>query len=829
MKEAGNAAENSAATTLAAVAAPLTIALLLFGGAIWWSLVAIALAVTTSGVLLRRRLYALPARGPMRWASLALWGMALWSLIQLVPLPLGFLRVIAPRVAADWADAFTAIEPARWAAPLSLDPPATAFMALTTAVAAATFDVTSSMARPRGGRSMVASAVLIALTCFLVVALAHPLAGLDRPYGIYAPLEIRVFYLPILPTLLNPNHAAAAAAIAPPLFIAVALDRERGAVRGLAAVLAIVAAAVTLLTLSRSGAAVVIAEMLVMTGYVLTRGSRSTRARAAALAVGIGGAAALLAGIVALPALLRQAGDADASKVRLLSIAVRVARDHLPFGVGRGATGPALAPYENLLSGNLAATDVPMRFTHIESWPGQLFADTGVIALPYLIALVVAVVACARAARRNSLAFAALTALVGLAVHDLVDFAMELAAVAMLASALLAIVTASGTERQRLTPAPARELAPRLAILGAAMFGVLTLGRHQVEEDGHLAARRSGTGAFVSSPEQIAASALRHPREPFFPMLLGIQQMREDPARAARYLLRAVQLSPTRAQSRFWLGRWFLVNGRGPQAYAELREAVRLAPALSVEVAREMVAANAPIAELSATSFTIAGFDRAAALLSAKGRGDELPTLDDAARALHPCHAGAWSRVFHRARVVSDAGAESVAAEYAARCPNDPLAALTHARAASKPDVAEERLNVALARWPEDAELRIERARLRGIRVGWDAIRSELDEVRALLGRQGLPPYRAQLLEAQIADGRGESARAIQRYVDAANASGELLAGLDRAAELAESSRQLKLALQLYNRLAAARPSDQRYSAAIVRIQSQFPATPGLP
>src|SRR5207253_733339 len=111
--------------------------------------------------------------------------LALYTLLQALPLPVGLLRVIAPANADVWERVLLPFgEPAlRWAS-LSLDPGASVVEALKWATYAAVFASAAAISAKRGaawGVTVVFAGAMLAA----VVTVAHGLAGATRVYGLY--------------------------------------------------------------------------------------------------------------------------------------------------------------------------------------------------------------------------------------------------------------------------------------------------------------------------------------------------------------------------------------------------------------------------------------------------------------------------------------------------------------------------------------------------------------------------------------------------------------------------------------------------------------------
>ncbi len=754
----------------------------------------------------------MPDGWPVRLATAALGGAAAFSALQLVPLPPGVLRVVSPHAAAIWARADLLLGRSPQAHPISIDPPATSFALVTALAALVVYRATVRYAGDKDARVRVLWAVVAAVLVVDLVAMAHLLAGLDKVYGLYAPRHIGARLL--LSPVMNANHAAAVACIAPPILFGLALDAPLPR-KILAGVGAVFSGAVAIASLSRGGMLVLGLELALMAVYAVARrrgvGSALSRALGGAVLIGATVVAALF---VARQPIAREVSDHDVSKLQIPLHAMRLVRDFPQTGVGRGAFGAIFESYQaDFVTG--------VRHTHVESWPVQLLADFGVVAAA---AFVVALAGAAWAARGRIFArpeyAGAAVALLGLVVHDLFDFAMEFAGAAMLATALLAVVTTAGMRRERTPPARERWYLPGGAVAAAAVAAVLLVvhwGKRGHDEQSRFTERTKTEHPSTLVPE-IDAALARHPSDPHFFGLAGLARLRSP--EAGPFLVRAIELGPNRGLSHLLLGRWFATFGRKPQAYAEYREAVRVEPSIRARVVEDMVRLQADRFELLAFATSEAMVDVAVPLLEAKGRKDDAHALDEHAVASFPPAVAARARMIERARAGKDLDlARRLARELMTAAPE--VAKGYVAAAALEPDdaIAEEILVLGVQK-TGDLAVREELVRRRGKRLGLEAIATELSELQQAFEESGAPPWRLPVLKAEIERSRGRASAAIRHYLDAAASAPEDVRFLETAANLATQTGQAALAQSICGRLVALRPDDPRYREMLQKARS---------
>lgn len=798
------------------LAVVLCVPLLWLGAVTDAGLLAAALAASAWAFVVAWNRPRMPEGWPVRLASGALGGAVAWSALQLVPLPPGLLRVLSPHAAAIWARADALLGRAPQAHSISIDPPATSFALVGALAAFLVYRATVRYAGDKDARVRVLWAVVAAVLVLDVVAMGHMLAGLDKVYGVYAPRHIgaRILLSPVM----NSNHAAAVACVAPPLLFGLALDAPVPK-KVLAGVAAVFSGAVAITALSRGGMLVLGLELALMSVYAVSRrrgvGGLLPRALTGVVVIGATVAAALL---VAREPIAREASDHDFRKLQIPLHALRLVRDFPRAGVGRGAFGAIFESYQaDFVTG--------ARHTHVESWPVQLVADHGVVAAG---AFVIALAAAAWAARARLFArpeyAGAAVALLGLVVHDLFDFAMEFAGAAMLATALLAVVTTAGVRRERTPPARERWYLPAGAAVSAAAAVALLVaswGRRGDDEAARFT-ERTKTEHPSTLRADFDAAVSRHPADPHFFGLAGLARIRTPDA--GPFLVRAIELGPNRGLSHLLLGRWFATFGRKAQGFAEYREAVRVDPSMRGRIAEEMVRFDADRFELVALASSEAIVDVAVPLLERKGRHDDAQALDDHAVATFPPAVTARVRTIERARAAKDLDrARRLARELMAAAPGAPKAyAIT---ASLEPDeaIAEEILALGLQK-TGDLALREELVRRRGKRLGLEAITADLAALQEAYEQSGAPPWKTSVLKAEIERARGRASAAIHHYLAAAASAPEDVRFLEAAAGLASQSGQTALAMSLWGRLAALRPDVPKYREMQQKAKGSAPA-----
>lgn len=819
--------------SFAALLTAVVVPLLMLGGASEPGLLAAVLLVGLASALVVARAEPLTTTRASVVARYALFGVAIYETLQLVPLPAAVLRRLSPNAARTWASLDAFMQRGELSHPLSLDPTATAFAAVTAFTVAVYFNACVSFVRDAQGRERLLLALAIAIVAIDVIALLHPVLGATRLFGLYAPKQrVLTDRMPVAP-LLNSNHAAALSAIAPPILVMYAARTDQLSARVLAGLGAAVSAATVLLTLSRAGTVIVLAELTAVAVYLaITERTRHARVRQSGVVALILVATVGIGLAIAYEPLRARFAYKSFPKTEIAWHALRVAAAFRLFGAGRGAFGAVSPQYEaplRPLVGEHTADDV--RFSHVESWPAQLLVDLGTpMAVVYVTALGVAFLYAVRGALRRPLSAAATIALVGLVLHDLVDYSMEFVGVSLAAATLFAVVTVSGQSERRTAPTTRFSLLPAIALPLVGVSTIVAIYGHQAEDEAARIAERWRAGALAANAATIRAAMNRHPADPYFPMALGVANF--TTVDGGRFLARAVGLAPARAQGHYWLARWFVAAGMRAQGWAEFRAALAISPAYIAASVHDMVQFNASIEELSvvATSEQVLEIVRLE-LMRAK-RTSDAEKIDDALTERYPPAVAARSRGIERLVAAGDReGARRAAILLISLAPTAYEGYLAAARLETDDRAAVTILREGVAKLGDDANLLTELVRRRSASEPMNALATDLEKLnRALVQREGSSvSYHAFLGDLELQ--RGHPSAALKHLLDAAAASPDGLSHLEQAALLADSLSLHHLATTSWRKLSFANPDNARYRVALDRAEAAARATPmlGLP
>lgn len=552
---------------------------LLLGGQPGWATTLIA---ASAGVALVAS--ATVASAPLRHTAFVAMAVGLAAtLAQAVPLPEPLLAAVAPRSAAMAADAADALgREALGAWPISRSPAATRAAIVVGLAIAATFAAAGALVR-KGQRARVLALVVASGLSMIVVVAAHWALRADAVFGLYRPEHPSTH---LIGPLLDPNHLGGFLAMCVPIALGLGLDTSDAGwrVRWLGA--AGVMTAAVLATLSRGAVLGLVVGLLVLTallalrrrGRPTRRGRRGETARyvGAAGAVAVGGAVALY--LLSGP-LRADFESTSAEKLRLASRGLDLLTDALWTGVGRGAYSAAFV--------GLYGTVV--RYEHPENWLVEWATGWGVPVTLVVIALMAA--AWVRSARdaRSAPQVAALAAIASIVAHDIVDFALEMPAVAAISAAVLACATVPSTRRNDRDWQLASARQSSIALGAVTLLTALTIGP-SIDADSVRSrqARLSNLLAQASwdaFDREIAGATALHPSEPAFALLAAEGAVRRANPDAGRWLNRAMRLAPAWYSPHLLAARWLRRSRRNPQAWLEIEQAELLRPGISAPLA----------------------------------------------------------------------------------------------------------------------------------------------------------------------------------------------------------------------------------------------------
>lgn len=499
----------------------------------------------------------------------ALWwlvGAAVFTGIQLVPLPLGLVEWVAPDAVAqaEASSRLTAIEP-RFV-PISRDPGRTLVSFATACLIVGTAFATSMLVHR--GRRIVLRVVVSVSVAIAFIALFHGAVGAERFFGVYSPRHADPV---LLGPLLNDNHLAAVLAAAVPLALELGFRAEERRFRVLAHGAALLCAATAVGTLSRSAIPTIAIGVMVQALALRSRRGRGVR-KTTLVAIGICVLGAALALYVGTDRVMTALGDSDVSKLETMHQSLFILGDSPWVGVGRGAFTVAFAQQHGM----------QWRYEQPENWPLLWGIEWGFILGPLLaVALAKALLNALRSSSRSAIACVA--ALVSLAAHDLVDFSLEMPGIAVLAAMLFATAV---TSRRSAEVSGRKRWLVWGPVVVAFLVGTTSLfWRRGVDVQQQEDALRAGLHHDEDITTALTRALAFHPSEPNFVLFGAAHYVRNDSDRAPTWLNRVMVLAPNWPQPHVLAARYLARRGHLSQARLEVREAAALDPGEASDVA----------------------------------------------------------------------------------------------------------------------------------------------------------------------------------------------------------------------------------------------------
>jgi hypothetical protein len=274
--------------------------------------------------------------------------------------------------------------------------------------------------------------------------------------------------------------------------------------------------------------------------------------------------------------------------------------DYPWFGVGRGAFETAMPPYRGPLERDWSGT-----FSHAENFVVQWVVDWGLVVGGTTV-LVVGWYGLWTwlKSRGRPHAFALLTGVLALLLQNLVDLGLEVPALAVLA----VVAFVAGSPSTRLRPPHERSL-KRSAVLvacaplAAAWLLAAAFSRFPVtQERSTLSAEYEALdvrrpGARQAYRERLRAAMLRHPGEPYFPLLGALVAYRAGDQNPLPWIGRALERAPVSGPVHLALGEIVARQGSLAQAMLHFRRAAEYDGTLLAAAGRR-AALRAPSVEL---------------------------------------------------------------------------------------------------------------------------------------------------------------------------------------------------------------------------------------
>lgn len=532
------------------------------------------------------------------WVSapaILIFALAAYSLAQAVPVPAKLLGSLAPANADVWQRALLPLGEAgpNWVS-LSLDPGASVLEGLKWFSYACVFTAASIVAARRGPGWGVSLMFVCGLAASLTTVV-HGLSGATKVYGIYQP-QFPAAAWHVGP-LLNPNNLAGYLNLAAVCGMGLMLSARPPAPPWMIGVGLAVIVSVSVTSGSRGGVLVLLTGTLILAAIVAWQRragasqARTSRSASWMMLAAAGGGAAL-AFLGGGPEVWQELRDKNLSKLMMIDWVQPMVREHRWFGIGRGAFESVFPAYRTE-PGNIV-------FAHAESFPAQWISEWGVpvgaAAAGYLCWLF-------RphrlGVRCSAVAAGAWVGVLTLAAHSLLDLALEVTSV-MFATALVLGSLWGGSAARARPDGPAaagawlRRRASHLVLAVGVVIAALAahVSRREVRNDRWEIHALYAGGAGAASAEQRArmrkelrAAMMRHPAEPYFPLIGALVAMVGRDQDPIPWLSRSIERGPTNGRAHLLLAEVLGARGHIGQSMMQLRMAVEREPALAFQAA----------------------------------------------------------------------------------------------------------------------------------------------------------------------------------------------------------------------------------------------------
>jgi tetratricopeptide (TPR) repeat protein/O-antigen ligase len=558
------------------------------------ALVTAAFFASSLNYILRRRPPAVPLLG---WVFCAL---ALYTIFQTIDIPAAAIKLLSPKTHETLSFALEKIALFSDAAsrPLSLEPPATALQALIGLGLTMALIVAYRAGRRENGLRDIQVTILVAATMVVLVSFGFRIFQ----FSLW-PDDHSAVHLPgvLSSTFRNINHFAACLVLALPTAIGFAIDADRPAARrAIAAGLACVLAIAIVLSRSRGGLVSAVVGALALAALLRSGASAHVRRRALwgfALVAVVAGSVALWFGAKRIfgkfsPEVLEQQ-ISDEGRLGLWKDSAQLIKNYASTGVGRGAFAVAFPAQKT--------DSADMTFTHPENEPILWLAEWGVVlGGVFLVSLLVVLVLLAFTGF-SCAEMGGVAGLMGLGVHNLVDFNLETGGLAFPAAILLGALLGRrsrlvehgrleagiSVKRRRKIAFGVIALAPAAIIVGGLVLP--SAARHDRDAE-ILALRRFAANASVSTDEWMRAARgvlTRHPVDPYLHLSIAevlMSERRRDEGLAIYFLNRAIYFNPSAAEPHRLATGLFLATQNVDQALIEARLAIERIPGLAMEL-----------------------------------------------------------------------------------------------------------------------------------------------------------------------------------------------------------------------------------------------------
>lgn len=782
-------------SALVALCAAIVVSPQLYGGVFPWSaaaiavmcLAALALALTAHDGVSPR------VMDPLVGVMVIAW---LWTCAQAVPLPRWLAETLGLQ-SVQGADRLQSVVDYPIPLTISLDPGATQAQIVVGVAILAAFVSARLVELRRPG--WVARAVVVAVALIGLSGLVHEIAGARAVFGSYEP---RFTNSRLLAPIMNNNHLGGFLTMGALVAIGLAVDESARRHRALWLSLAAFCGLLVPWVLSRGAIGALVFGVGVWI-WALGRQSVSRNLSAVPLALAAVVGAAIF---FALEPIVRRFGEQDFGKIEMSLSGLRLLDGSVWWlGVGRGAFSSAFAAMEGSR----------VRITHPENILVQWSTEWGIPMAVLLVAVLVTFLWRRFHSIHTTAQLGLFVGLAALALQNLVDFSLEIPAIAVVAAAGLGALAAPSNEGGPLPRDAGRSTKRSLVALAAVLsVAVVLFAPRTVGGDtralSETLARATETGDDRVFQKTLKEALRRHPSEPVFPLLAAAHGLRTGDPSAPRWLSIAMAEAPGWASPHLLAARWLRQIGRSEQALLEIREAERRTPGVSLELLCEILRGDSAIEvlEVAAPSTSDAAFYDRATRCSGLDEGFR-SAIDEQVLSMDSTHPGAAARKANRLTQRGEVDAAiALLTEALVVHPEDARlwVRLVSAHLADRsPRSALEALDRAAAQGVDPEVLLVPRARVYAALGDGEGMQAALSRLRGLARGNSKQLAASYVLEGDLEASNENIERALDAYRTADRVDPTSPA-LSKAAALAERAGLRTQAYQAYRELCIRHP-----------------------
>lgn len=515
--------------------------------------------------------------------TIVLLGLAVYCVLQAVPIPLPVLAWLSPAAADVWANALHPFgQQMKWGA-LSLDKGASLREGLKWLLYGLNFFAAILLAERHGRRVPALVVFGIALAVALATA-AHGLAGTTKVFGVYQP-TFAVARWHAGP-LLNPNNLSGFLNLGAFTGLGLVCSSRAGSKRWFLALGVATLFGVSVLSGSRGGVWLLPLGVALFVFLIRANPKAGGKPSASegwlrqaplmgALACGI-----IFAVLGATQATWQELLQENLEKLRIAGWALPLIEDYPVFGVGRGAFESAFAAYAPATANRV--------YSYPENFAVQWVSEWGIpVAAVAFAGLVWAFRPARVEVRGQSLGAGAFVGIALLLVQNLVDLGLELPATGLAFTWALAVVRSPvRKENARPRRGVRRKLAKAwpVPLCAGVLLWVATL-HYGADDVGRQRSKllETASGLEVSRPselqkfwDQLLSAMGAHPAEPYFARLGGLISLASNDNKTLSWVHSALRRGINDARSHLLAARGLRRAGAVNQAFFELRHATEL-------------------------------------------------------------------------------------------------------------------------------------------------------------------------------------------------------------------------------------------------------------